>query len=78
MRKTSFCMKAYVEIHMQGPFFDIEKGIWKILVLKIQMVCTCFDGGVSKFLKLIVFWQIWADFAALAMAESMPKLRLKS
>jgi hypothetical protein len=42
MRKTSFCTKRYAEIHIQRPFFDIEKGIWKILVLKIQMVCTCF------------------------------------
>jgi hypothetical protein len=24
------------------------------------------------------FWQFWAIFAALAMAESMPKLELKS
>jgi hypothetical protein len=45
-------------------------------------------GGISKFLKLIVcgqisanfgsFGQIWADFATLAVADSMPKLRLKS
>jgi hypothetical protein len=45
-------------------------------------------GGISKFLKLIVFGQIlanfgsfgqiWVDFASLAMADSMPKLRLKS
>jgi hypothetical protein len=42
LRKTSFCIKGYVEIHIQRLFFDIEKGIWKILVLKIQTVCTCF------------------------------------
>jgi hypothetical protein len=45
-------------------------------------------GCISKFLKLIVFGQIlanlgnfgqfWADFATLAVADSMPKLRLKS
>jgi hypothetical protein len=45
-------------------------------------------GGISKFLKLIVcgqisanfgsFGQIWADFATLAVADSMPKLWLKS
>jgi hypothetical protein len=48
-------------------------------------------GGISKFSKLIVFWQIladfgslgslgqiWADFVALAMVDSMPKLGLKS
>jgi succinate-acetate transporter protein len=45
-------------------------------------------GGISKFLKLIVFGQIladfgsfgqfWANFAILAVVDSMPKLRLKS
>jgi hypothetical protein len=30
----SFCTKGYAEIHIQRPFFDIEKGIWKILKLK--------------------------------------------
>jgi hypothetical protein len=45
-------------------------------------------GGISKFLKLIIFGQIsanfgsfgqiYADFAALAVADSMPKLQLKS
>jgi hypothetical protein len=43
MRKMSFCTNGYAEIHIQRPFFDIEKGIWKILVLKIQTVCTRFD-----------------------------------
>jgi hypothetical protein len=37
-----------------------------------------FFGGISKFLKLIVFGQIWADFAALAVADSVPELWLKS
>jgi hypothetical protein len=68
MRKKSFCTKEYTDIHIQRPFFDIEKGIWKILGLEIQVVCTCFDvpsthrktkisffGGFSKFLELIVF-----------------------
>jgi hypothetical protein len=31
---------------MQRPFFDIEKGIWNILKLKIQTVCSCF-GALS-------------------------------
>jgi hypothetical protein len=45
-------------------------------------------GGISKFLKLIVFGQIladfcnfvqiWADLAALTVADSMPQLGLKS
>jgi hypothetical protein len=42
LRILSFCTKGHAEIHIQRPFFDIEKGIWKILVLKIKMVCTCF------------------------------------
>jgi hypothetical protein len=29
----------------KGHFlFDIEKGIWKILVLKILTICTCFGA----------------------------------
>jgi hypothetical protein len=43
MRKTSFYTKGYAKIYIQRPFFDIEKRVWKILVLKIQMVCTCFE-----------------------------------
>jgi hypothetical protein len=42
-------------------------------------------GGISKFLKLIVFgqifgkfWQFWVDFATLTVADRMPKLGLKS
>jgi hypothetical protein len=45
-------------------------------------------GGISKFFKLIVFGQIlavlssfgqiWADSAALTVADSMPQLGLKS
>jgi hypothetical protein len=44
LKKTSFCTKGYAEIHKQRPFFDIEKGIWKILRLKIQIVCSCFGA----------------------------------
>jgi hypothetical protein len=45
------------------------------------------SSGISKFLKLIVFGQIlakfgsfgqtWADFAKLAMAESIPSFKRK-
>jgi hypothetical protein len=48
-----------------GSFFFLKK-------TKISIF-----GGISKFLELIVFGQIWANwanFAALAMANSMPKL----
>jgi hypothetical protein len=38
LKKRSFCTNGYAEIHIQRPFFDIEKGIWKFLVLKIQTV----------------------------------------
>jgi hypothetical protein len=44
-------------------------------------------GGISKFLSLGRFWQIlavlgnfgqiWVEFAALTVVESMPKARLK-
>jgi hypothetical protein len=44
LKKTSFCTKGYAEIHIQRPFFYIEKGIWKILGLKIQTICSCFGA----------------------------------
>jgi hypothetical protein len=44
LKKMSFCTKGYAEIHIQRPFFDIEKGIWKILRLKIQTVSSCFGA----------------------------------
>jgi hypothetical protein len=45
LKKTSFYTKGYAERKkIQWPFFDIEKGIWKILVLKIQKVRTCFGA----------------------------------
>jgi hypothetical protein len=56
-------------MHMEVFFFFLEKTRISIF------------GGISKFLELIVFGQIlaiWADFPALAMADNMPELRLKS
>jgi hypothetical protein len=44
LKKMSFCTKGYAEIHIKRPFFDIEKGIWKILRLKIQLVCSYFGA----------------------------------
>jgi hypothetical protein len=38
-------------------------------------------GGISKFhlwANFDKFWQFWADFAALTVADSMPQLGLKS
>jgi hypothetical protein len=38
-------------------------------------------SGISKFriwADFDKFWQFWTDFAALAVADSMPKLWLKS
>jgi hypothetical protein len=38
-------------------------------------------GGISKFrlwADFGKFWQFWAEFAALAVAKSMPEARLKS
>jgi hypothetical protein len=69
MRKSSISTRGYDKIHIQRPFLDIEKGIWKINVL---LMYTCFGvlstpgscfmkktkisifGGISKFLELIV------------------------
>jgi hypothetical protein len=54
----------------------------------LKKIKISISGCISKFLKLIVFGQILAnlgnfgqfcaDFATLAVADSMPKLRLKS
>jgi hypothetical protein len=73
LRKKLFSTSGYAEIHIQKLFFDNKKGIQKNVVLKIQIVSTCFGasstykifykkkiktsilGGISKFLKLIVF-----------------------
>jgi hypothetical protein len=94
LRKKSFSAREYAEIHIQRPFFDNKNSIWKILGLKIRTLKTCssapstrrnfyfwkilksqFFGGISS---LGNFGQFWADFAALAVADSMPQLGLKS
>jgi hypothetical protein len=80
LRKKLFSTRGHDKIHIQRPFFDNKKGIQKIVVLKIQMVKTCFGtsstyrnfflkkikisifGGISKFLRLIVFGQILTNF----------------
>jgi hypothetical protein len=43
LRKMAYCTKGCAEIHIQRPFFDNGKGIRETLVLKIQMVNTCFN-----------------------------------
>jgi hypothetical protein len=36
---------GFVEIHIQRPIFvDNQKGMWKIVVLKIQLESTCFGA----------------------------------
>jgi hypothetical protein len=45
LRKKLFSTRGYAEIHIQRPFFDNNKGIQKIVVLKIQMVRTCFGAS---------------------------------
>jgi hypothetical protein len=100
LRKKSFSARGYAEIHIERPFFDNKKDIYKILGLKIRMVKTCSSasstrtmfffckktkilifGGTSKFLHwadFCNFWQFWAEFAALTVANSMPNPKLKS
>ena len=99
LRKKLFSTRGHAEIHIQRPFFDNNKGIQKIVVLKIQMVRICLGasfmyriffekinisicGGISKFLKLIVFGQIlrklgcfglfWANSVAMVVVDIMP------
>jgi hypothetical protein len=55
LNKMSFCTKGYAEIYIHWPFFYVEKGIWKILRLKIQMVCSCF--GAPSTLGSLFFLQ---------------------
>jgi hypothetical protein len=48
----------------------------KLLFLKNTKISIF--GGISKFHPWGRFWQIWADFVALTVADSMPQLGLKS
>jgi hypothetical protein len=58
--------------HIVWCLFFIENlFFWKKIKISIF-------GGISNFLKLIVFGQFWADSTALIVVESMPKARLKS
>jgi hypothetical protein len=70
LRKMSFCIKGYAEIHIERSFLDNKKGIWEIIVMKIQTVSTCL--GVSfthRFLFLFFknhqnpnFWWFFVGF----------------
>jgi hypothetical protein len=40
-----FALTGYAEIHIQRPFFDNKKDIYKILGLKIQTVKTSFSAS---------------------------------
>jgi hypothetical protein len=55
LKKTSFCSKGYAEIYIQRQFFDIEKGIWKSLGLKIQTMCSCFGAPSTN--GSFFFWK---------------------
>jgi hypothetical protein len=68
LRKKSFSARGYAEIHIQRPFFDNRNFyFWKILKSQFLVEFQSF-----------ILWQFWAEFAALTVAESMPKERLKS
>jgi hypothetical protein len=83
LKNKLFSTRGDAEIHIERPFFDNKKGIQKIVVLKIQMVSTCFGafstyiiffflkklkisifGGISKFLKQIIFGWILTKFGS--------------
>jgi hypothetical protein len=50
LKKMTSCAKEYAEIHIQS---DIEKGIWKILRLNIQTICSYFGApSTYKFIFL--------------------------
>jgi hypothetical protein len=56
--------------------------MYKFLFMKNTKISIF--GGVSKFClwinfsKFWLFWQLWADFATLVVADSMPEVWLKS
>jgi hypothetical protein len=56
LRKKLFSTRGYAEIHIRRQFFDNNKSIKKIVVLKIQMVSTYF--GASSTYKIFYFWKI--------------------
>jgi hypothetical protein len=77
IEKKKNSTRGYVEIHIQRPFFDNKKGIQKIVVLKIQLVGTCFGASsiykilfLKKYQNLNFWWYfkvpqangLWADF----------------
>jgi tRNA(Glu) U13 pseudouridine synthase TruD len=93
LAKSSISTRGYAEIHIQRPFFDNKNSIWKNLGFKIQTVEMYSSASSthtnfyfwkklkSRFLvafQSFVFGQFWAKFAALAMADCMPELWLKS
>jgi hypothetical protein len=53
LKKKLFSTRGYAEIYIQRPFFDNEKSIQKIILLKFQMVRTCF--GASSTYKIFFF-----------------------
>jgi hypothetical protein len=59
LRKKSFSTRGYAEIQIQRLFFDNNKGIQNFVVLRFQMVSTCFGASSTcKKLKsqvLVVF-----------------------
>jgi hypothetical protein len=65
---SEFSARGYAKIHIQRPFFDNKKDIYKILRLKIQMAKICssasstririsISNGISKF-------RLWANFGS--------------
>jgi hypothetical protein len=61
---------------MVGTLFGASSIHYFILFWKNTKISIF--GGISKFLKLIVFVQILANFDALSMAESIFELQLNS
>jgi hypothetical protein len=104
LRKKSYSARGYAEINIpffDNKKTYTKLLYWKskwstyTLVLPLHMEIFIFEkhwnlnfGGISKFLKLMVFGQIlavlgsfgqiWANYAALTVVDSMPQLGLKS
>jgi hypothetical protein len=65
---------VYAEIHQQMPFFDNRKDIFKIVVLKIQLVSMCI--GASSTHRLLNSWKTSQSQFLVVFQSSPIKLSL--
>jgi hypothetical protein len=79
LRKKKISTRKYAEIHIQRPFFDNKKSIQKIVLLKFQMVRTCFSASSTykifffeKKVKISIFGGISKFFKLIVFGHILP------